>query len=269
MSKSRTDGVVAGVLYARDPWHEHSDAVADAVQTLLEGASSAASTIVVDPSTGSTPWTGPYTAHAVKDALQSAPPGVFVEGPQLRIGLELASSRPGSAPPHLYFAFEAPVVEEALIRAFEGLLGRAPILHGGVDVFGRFEDALSDVSLVPASLHDAPPELRLRWRHDAEHKARLWTRPRRLFALTVLGAAAAAADAELARAAGAVEVRSVDGGLLVQATTPLCAARDPSWRSEHAALARWLWPRTLQGPADVPVGPPPSAPETTRALSPL
>lgn len=77
------------------------------------------------------------------------------------------------------------------------------------------------------------------------------TKARRLYPLTLLGPKLASqVSAEGARAAGALAVEEINGSLLIDAFPKIVETWDPEFLKATAELRRWLWPHTIQNPAD-------------------
>lgn len=258
-----TKTTLGGVVYGRESWRPHASQVVRAIQTLAEAYRITPTAFVVDPVGGATPRYGPYDRVLLQAAIERDDTlEVSIEGPGLRIGLELPSATALAArtcsPPALFFAATradgTTEPQAGIIDSLQLLARTQAILHGGVDLFDSFDAAWSDASLVGSGLHTISQELRLRWRHDNANRSLLWTHPRRLFALTVMaGPILQANDAAEAARAGAAKVHNVDDTLFVAALSDLQLGLDPNWRAERSELIAWLWPRTLRNPSDAPL----------------
>lgn len=77
------------------------------------------------------------------------------------------------------------------------------------------------------------------------------TKARRLYPLTLLGTKLASqVSAESARSAGASAVEEIGGSLLIDAYPKIVETWDPEFVKATVELRRWLWPHTIQNPAD-------------------
>jgi hypothetical protein len=78
-----------------------------------------------------------------------------------------------------------------------------------------------------------------------------WKRARRLYPITLLGPKLACeVTAAEARAAGALAVEEINGSLLIDAYPIVVETWDPEFLRATVELRRWLWPHTIQNPAD-------------------
>jgi hypothetical protein len=78
-----------------------------------------------------------------------------------------------------------------------------------------------------------------------------WTKARRLYPITLLGPKLASeVTAADARAAGALAVKEINGSLLIDAYPTVVETWDPEFLKATVELRRWLWPHTIQNPAD-------------------
>ena len=77
------------------------------------------------------------------------------------------------------------------------------------------------------------------------------TKARRLYSLTLLGPKLASqVSAEEARAAGALAVEEIHGSLLIEAYPSIVETWDPQFLKSTVDLRKWIWPHTIQNPAD-------------------
>lgn len=259
---AREKTALGGVVYGRNPWRNHVDAIVETVEGLLKFCKKAPLTIVVDCAGGAVPQHGPYHAPALKEALQKADTvAVGVEGADVRIGIELGHGGPEpppktAPPPAFFFALRWPAARcgpDGAVQAFAELARRSQPLHGGVDAYCCLEAAVSDVSLIAEGLHQLSAAQRLRWQYDSTHLQELWTHARRLYAVTLLGKSLQKpGDERMARDAGAARITTLGECRMIEALPDLEGALDPGWRVKKGDMLRWLWPRTLQSPTDHP-----------------
>ena len=130
-----------------------------------------------------------------------------------------------------------------------------PILHGGITHLDNLEQASCEATGgMRSEVNRQPPLFQQRREHDWwMNKGVLRTKCRRLYWTTMLGPtlASAAGGAEAARAAGALDVREVNGSLIFQAMAgPPRDSLDPEFLAATVRLRRWLWPHTFQNPLD-------------------
>jgi hypothetical protein len=125
--------------------------------------------------------------------------------------------------------------------------GAAP-LSGGVYRCPTFSQASHEIGS-GWNLEREPTPFRVRMQH--EHLRDVATRVRRLYPITLVGprlrASLGASDAV---AAGAAAAREVAGSLLIDAYPAVVETWDPAFLRATEGLRRWLWPLTLQNPAD-------------------
>lgn len=163
-------------------------------------------------------------------------------------------------PAELWVAVESPSVGfKSMPGAAQTLVARCaermPILHGGVTQLDNLEQASCEVTGgMRSEVNGQPPLFQRRREHDWwMNEAVIRTKCRRLYWTTMLGPtlASAAGGAEAARAAGALDVREVNGSLIFQAMAgPPRDSLDPEFLAATVRLRRWLWPHTFQNPLD-------------------
>jgi hypothetical protein len=164
-----------------------------------------------------------------------------------------ADPRPGLDDPfRIDFACEAATwPQEAIARAGKSLCEAAARLaaplSGGVFRAPLFIRALGEIDqkasvdgepdLYPMPLRDWPSER--------------WEKARRLYPITLLGPKLASrVTAAQATAAGALAVQAINGSLLIDAYPTVVETWDPEFLRATVEQRRWLWPLTIQNPAD-------------------
>jgi hypothetical protein len=129
-----------------------------------------------------------------------------------------------------------------------------PLLHGGITALDNLAQAASEVTGTATDVRKQPELFQRRREHDWwMNQDLIRTRCRRLYSTTLLGPALAqaAGGAEAARAAGAIDVREVNGSLIFRAMEgPPRDSLDPAFLAATVGLRRWLWPHTFQNPLD-------------------
>ncbi|MCE9573524.1 MAG: hypothetical protein K8W52_10235 [Deltaproteobacteria bacterium] len=94
------------------------------------------------------------------------------------------------------------------------------------------------------------PAFRDRMSFDRKDYLR-WEKARRLYPVTLLGPKLASqVTADQATAAGAIAVQEINGSLLIDAYPTIVETWDPEFLRATLELRRWLWPNTIQNPAD-------------------
>ena len=80
----------------------------------------------------------------------------------------------------------------------------------------------------------------------------LWEKARRIYWITVLGPALAksAGGSEAARNAGANKVVEIGGSLVITATNAIADSLNGDFSTRIRTLRKWLWPHSIQNPAD-------------------
>jgi hypothetical protein len=129
-----------------------------------------------------------------------------------------------------------------------------PVVHGGITRLDNLAQAESETSGTATHIERQPATFQRRREHDWwMNQAILRTKCRRLYWTTLLGPALtqAAGGADAARDAGALDVREVNGSVIVRAMEgPPRDSLDPEFLAATVRLRRWLWPHTFQNPLD-------------------
>jgi hypothetical protein len=179
-----------------------------------------------------------YLRHNPKLPVDAQPPA------KLSMAVEL---QPG--------VLEAAKPARAAVEFLAACATHMPVLHGGVTVLDNIEQAHCELTGGLAS--DAAkqsPQFQQRREHDWwRNQTLLRSHCRRLYWTTLLGPelTQASGGAAAARAAGAVNIREINGCILFQAIDgPPADSLDPSFLGATTALRRWLWPHTFQNPLD-------------------
>jgi hypothetical protein len=89
---------------------------------------------------------------------------------------------------------------------------------------------------------------------DQRRSWQLFAKARRAYWLTILGhdLAAAAGGSHGARSTEAARVEMKGDCLIVQTTDEIVDSLAADWPARTAKLRRWIWPHTIQNPADAP-----------------
>lgn len=160
--------------------------------------------------------------------------------------VRLALTQPPSGPS----ADVVRAAEEFLARCAAGM----PIHFGCVTMLDNIHQATSEATGTATDIEKQSLVFQQRREHDRVPNQRLLrTQIRRLYAITLLGRqlADAAGGGDAARAAGALDLREIDGSLLFRAMPgPPLDSLDPAFLAATTSLRRWLWPHTFQNPLD-------------------
>lgn len=172
---------------------------------------------------------------------------------QLRVSPD--PRRKPSSPRRFYFASEQRAGDATELatagREMLALLARAadPI-SGGVLAAPSFNQAYCEVEDSGNSEQESTA-FRDRIRVDALTASDRWNKARRLYPVTLLGPRLASQftgrDAEKA---GALAVRDLNASMLIDAYPTVVETWDPEFLKATVELRRWLWPHTIQNPAD-------------------
>jgi hypothetical protein len=140
---------------------------------------------------------------------------------------------------------------EATVRRMLAVSARgATPLFGGCFRSQSFVQANCEVDY-PFSYEQEPKEFKERIRVDRKFASDRWTKARRLYPITLLGPKLASqVSAADARNAGALALEEINGSLLIDAYPSVVETWDPEFLKATVELRRWLWPYTIQNPAD-------------------
>lgn len=125
-----------------------------------------------------------------------------------------------------------------------------PVSHGGVFRAASSTHASAEANLVGNS--DLDPEVSKRIGFDAMNRTAAITKLRRLYPMTIVGPAIWAALPPLPAVEPPLVVRDLGGCKMITAWPTLVDPHDPQFLLGTRALRQWLWPHTIQNPADDP-----------------
>jgi hypothetical protein len=176
---------------------------------------------------------------------------------ELRVGLRFSEHvTPDTAGPRGFsFCCDtlrwAPDVVAAVGRQLlELVAAHAEPLSGGVLRAPSVTHAIAEASGSLTARREAEP-FASRIFFDAGAFKERWQRARRLYPITLLGPKLASqVSAADATAAGALAVQEINGSLLIDAYPEVVETWDPELLRATVELRRWLWPHTIQNPAD-------------------
>ncbi len=141
-------------------------------------------------------------------------------------------------------------IEKAVRRFLTVSAQCAAPLFGGCFRSPSFVQANCEVDY-PFSYEQEPTEFKERIRFDRKFASDRWTKARRLYPIMLLGPRLASqVSATEARNAGALAIEEVSGSLLIDAYPSVVETWAPEFLKATVELRRWLWPYTIQNPAD-------------------
>ncbi|MEZ4363312.1 MAG: hypothetical protein R3B48_24260 [Kofleriaceae bacterium] len=168
---------------------------------------------------------------------------------------DVAPQRHSTAPLYIGFACESQTWSaEKIGQAARSLLehaasGLTTSLFGGVFRAPVVNQALHEIHS-GGNLHEEPKPFYDRIAFDLRLE-NYWTKARRLYPVTLLGPKLASQlSAADALAAGALAVQEISGSLLIDAYPSIVETWDPEFLRATVSLRKWLWPHTIQNPAD-------------------
>jgi hypothetical protein len=172
---------------------------------------------------------------------------------QLRSSPDLRLRPP--SPRCFYFASEQRASGSSLLAVtgkemLEQIAGAVNPVSGGVLAAPRFNQACCEVEDSANSQHE-PSAYIERNKVDCLATSDRWTKARRLYPITLLGPKLASqVTAADALAAGALAVQEINGSLLIDSYPTVVETWDPEYLKATVNLRKWLWPHTIQNPAD-------------------
>ena len=153
---------------------------------------------------------------------------------------------------------DAGVSPEALVEFARALVACTPLVSAGIAGFRNHGAAQAEGwNGAPAGLLDAATDARLYW--DAMHDRRTRDKLRRLYPITIIGPAIWAQLPPMPAFDPMPTVEELGDCKIVTAWPELCDPRDPAFLRGTRALREWLWPYTIQNPADHVDNDPPCA----------
>ena len=257
----------AFAYFEADPISAGPDFGRTVVDGILSGLSLPAS--AVQMSSFKTPfkegrWRS-FQAKALDDAL--ATPEVeavnFIAGLSSRVyftaKLQLRSDpeprRRPSSPLRFSFVCEAdrkePHLFSSVAKDLLGLIAEVGLpLSGGAFCAPTFNQAVCEVDDT-GNCQQEPQGYRERNKVDCIAAKDRWTKARRLYPITLLGPKLASQVSSAdATTAGALAVKEFNGALLIDAYPTVVETWDPEFLKATVELRKWLWPHTIQNPAD-------------------
>lgn len=209
-------------------------------------------------------WRG-FKKAAVEEALEdpevevlnlrAGGPEEFFFTAKLQLRSDPDPQRKSMAPRRIYFVCEAePSRRSAELLAAREMMRiaarQAVPISGGVVSAPTFAQAYCELE-DGGDRDREPAEFQERIRVDRRLETDRWTKARRLYPITLLGPKLASqVSAADAGAAGALAVEELNGSLLIDAYPTVVETWDPAFLKATVELRRWLWPHTIQNPAD-------------------
>jgi hypothetical protein len=174
---------------------------------------------------------------------------------KLQLRSDSNPQRAPSTPRRFTFACEAAGAGTACLidaarEMLEGIARSANPISGGAIAAPTFHQAYCEIE-DGGDREREPMAFQERIRIDRRFDSDRWTKARRLYPITLLGPKLASqVTAAEARAAGALAVKEINGSLLIDAYPTVVETWDPEFLKATVELRRWLWPHTIQNPAD-------------------
>jgi hypothetical protein len=162
--------------------------------------------------------------------------------------------RSPTSPLHITFACESQTWPEqnicAAARSFlENMSCMATPISGAIFSAPTFGQAMHEMHM-SHNIGEEPKPFQDRIGFDMRLD-NYWTKARRLYPITLLGPKLASqVSASDALAAGALAVQEINGSLLIDAYPTVVETWDPEYLKATVNLRKWLWPHTIQNPAD-------------------
>jgi hypothetical protein len=144
-------------------------------------------------------------------------------------------------------AFETPAVRTLLAR----LIALYPIAQGFIAGFRSLNYAAQECSFSGAvAVQEIDEVTRERLGEDQMLRGRFLRRVRRLYPITIIGPTLWKELPPMPALDPMPKVEAVGDCKLIHAWPELAEPRDPEFLAGPTALRRWLWPFTIQNPAD-------------------
>lgn len=145
----------------------------------------------------------------------------------------------------------APLVapdDERLARFLEVACATYPVAHGGVIRVATYRQASADAFLMGGNRNGTEEEKRISF--DAMNATNTLHKLRRLYPVTIIGPAIWASLPPLPAVEPPLVIRDLADCKMVTAWPTLVDPHDLQFLLGTRALRRWLWPHTIQNPAD-------------------
>ena len=173
---------------------------------------------------------------------------------RVQIGFRIWSDRDRRDPDRVwhvevYFSVPAECPTEAVLGFFEAAQRYFQVIHGGAAVFSSVWHARTEVGLVGFGGSNGSTTNK-RTRFDSRHWREAQESLRRLYPVTIIGPEIWAKLPPLPALEHPPTVTDLGNCKLLTAWPTLCDPRDPAFLRGTVALREWLWPHTIQNPAD-------------------
>ena len=175
---------------------------------------------------------------------------IYDERPLWNVDLHFRAPEPGYRYERRWQTVIGTVAEVPAMLAFAQEVGRLMgVISGSVSGQANYWHALQEGTLVAVDGR-VDPEIDRRLGEDAMLKRRAQTRLRRLYPITIIGPALWAELPPMPRFDPMPTIEDFGDAKLVRAWPTLCEPRDPAFLRANRELRAWLWPYTIQNPAD-------------------
>lgn len=154
---------------------------------------------------------------------------------------------------HRHVRLVAPLVapdDQRLLRFLEVTCATYAVAHGGVIRVASYQQAAADAFVMGGNRNGTDEEKRISF--DAMNAPEALHKLRRLYPVTIIGPAIWAALPPLPAADPPLAVRDLADCKMITAWPTLVDPHDLSFLLGTRALRHWLWPHTIQNPADDP-----------------
>lgn len=147
----------------------------------------------------------------------------------------------------------SPIELTPAVRAFiEDIVGVYPIAHGFVTGFDSLAYAALECLAALFSPFEIDEASRKRLGEDQMLAAGLSTKLRRLYPITIIGSEIWSRLPAMPAVEPVPVVEDIGDCKMLTVWPELVGPRDPAFLAGTVELRRWLWPYTIQNPADAP-----------------
>jgi hypothetical protein len=175
---------------------------------------------------------------------------IYDERPLGKVDLNFCASEPGYEHERRWQTVIGSAAEVPAMLAFAREVGRLMgVVSGSVSGQSNYWHALQEGTLIAVEGHVAP-ETDRRLYGDSMRTHRAQTRLRRLYPITIIGPALWAELPPMPRFDPMPTIEDFGDAKLMRAWPTLCEPRDPAFLRANRELRAWLWPYTIQNPAD-------------------
>lgn len=193
-----------------------------------------------------------YRAPTLVDVLQDPDTRVISVADDDRhclISLDLGStSEQGAYRRRWQTVVAEPAAVAGMLKYAEAIAREVGLVSGGLSGHRHHQDA--EVEGTGTLMSGVSAETEQRIGEDAMLSHRAQTRLRRLYPITIIGPALWAELPPMPRFDPMPTIEDFGDAKLMRAWPTLCEPRDPAFLRANRELRAWLWPYTIQNPAD-------------------